>query len=64
MKTYKSTATYSRINPKTGLIEPTSRFVEMPAANRLVVEAEVRKQAKRDKPITRVVVVTKVTRVK
>ena len=59
MNKYKSTASYKRTNPKTGDIETTSRFVEMFAANRRGVEAELMKQVKLDNPVGKVSIETK-----
>lgn len=51
MEKFKVTATYKRKNPKTFVLEETSRFLEMWADNVEVVKYNLDKQIDLDTPI-------------
>lgn len=59
---YRSTATYKRVNPKTKLIEVTSRFTEGEYPNRTAAEAELNRQVKHDDVVGRISIHTKKVR--
>lgn len=59
---YRSTATYKRKNPVTGVVEATSRFHEGQYANRTACEAVLNDHVKLDEVVGKVSVHTKKVR--